>query len=426
MNVYLDTVGCRLNQSEIEKMAGQFRAAGHTLVDKPEVADLIVVNTCAVTAEAASDSRQKIRQAGRSGRAEVIVTGCWATLESQGAYNLPGVARVISNNDKQNLVAEVLQIGEGEIRLEAAARIPIPGMRSRTRAFIKVQDGCDNHCTYCIARVARGHGKSLPVQDILYDIQLALEGGTQEIVLTGVHLGSWGQDFASPQRLKDLIQAILEKTTTPRLRLSSVEPWDVDAGFLELIDEPRFCRQLHLPLQSGCDATLRRMGRKITPTVYAQLIETIRQISPDIAITTDIIAGFPGETEEEYRQSLAFIQKIEFAGGHVFTFSARQGTPAANYSDQIPTRVRKERNAAIRSVVAASSERYRARFVGAELMVLWESVCPNGQENWRLEGLSDNYIRVEANSSQQLWNQTSLVCINGMSTNGLTGILTRN
>ncbi len=209
MKVYLDTIGCRLNQSEIETYAWQFRSAGHELVASPAEADLTVVNTCDVTAAAAADSRKKIRGAVRVGSAEIVATGCWATLNPENAQALPGVGHVILNQDKECLVAEILQISPETFDLEPLIRQPIPGARGRTRAFIKVQDGCDNRCTFCVTTLARGLGRSLPVARILADINAALSGGTQEIVLTGVHLGSWGQDFETPCRLRELVETIL-------------------------------------------------------------------------------------------------------------------------------------------------------------------------------------------------------------------------
>ncbi|HEB66037.1 MAG TPA: tRNA (N(6)-L-threonylcarbamoyladenosine(37)-C(2))-methylthiotransferase MtaB, partial [Chloroflexi bacterium] len=195
MKIYLDTVGCRLNQSEIERMSRQFRSAGHEIVPRPEQADLAVVNTCAVTIQAAADSRKAIRRAARAGVDEVIATGCWATLEPEAAAALPGVRRVVSNPRKEALVPQVLHLPPEVFDLEPVERQPLPGARLRTRAFIKAQDGCDNRCTFCITTIARGPARSRPVEAVMEDIAAALVGGAQEIVLTGVHLGSWGADF---------------------------------------------------------------------------------------------------------------------------------------------------------------------------------------------------------------------------------------
>ena len=306
MKIYLDTIGCRLNQSEIEAYAHQFRAAGHVLVPDPSDADLAVINTCSVTSAAAADSRKKIRGMKRAGVPEIVVTGCWSTLEPQDASELEGVSRIIPNAEKEGLVPVVLDIPEVNFDLEPLVREPIPGIRTRTRAFIKVQDGCDNRCTFCITTLARGPGRSRPVDQIIKDILFALEGGTKEIVLTGVHMGSWGQDFDRPSKLDMLIKQILQETDPPRLRLSSLEPWDIEKDFFSLWDDKRLAPHLHLPLQSGSRATLKRMARKTTPEAYASLLEFARKAVPDIAITTDLIVGFPGETENEFTESRHF------------------------------------------------------------------------------------------------------------------------
>ncbi|MDD5466737.1 MAG: MiaB/RimO family radical SAM methylthiotransferase [Anaerolineales bacterium] len=414
MKVYLDSVGCRLNQSEIEAFARQFRAAGHSLAPSPDGADLVVVNTCTVTTAAASDSRQKLRQASKAGARQVVVTGCWSTLEPEGAANFPGVTRVVPNAGKDSLVADLLQLPVEAFDHEPVAREPLPGARLRTRAFIKAQDGCDNRCTFCITTLARGRGRSRPPNEVLADIRYAC-GATsngssaprraQEIVLTGVHLGSWGDDLNPPQRLSDLVRAILAASDFPRLRLSSLEPWDLDEDFFSLWEDERLCRQLHLPLQSGNAATLRRMARKTTPEAYARLVEAARRAIPQVAITTDIIAGFPGETEAEFTESLAFVHQMRFAGGHVFTYSARPGTAAARLPSQVPHAERRERNARLRAALAKSAQAYQEAFLGATLPVLWETATALGPEGWRLSGLTDNYLRVQAATQAPLWNQ---------------------
>ncbi|MBI4927722.1 MAG: MiaB/RimO family radical SAM methylthiotransferase, partial [Anaerolineae bacterium] len=409
MNVYLDTIGCRLNQSEIEAYARQFRAAGHCLVASAAEADLVVINTCAVTTEAASDSRQKIRQAARAGVTEILTTGCWATLNPQEAAGLPGVSRVVANADKDRLVPDLLGLPLEVFDLEPVEREPVPGARLRTRAFIKAQDGCDNRCTFCITTLARGASRSRSIEAVLGDVRAALSGGAQEIVLTGVHLGSWGQDFTSPLHLAHLVKILLTETAAPRIRLSSLEPWDLDADFFGLWENPRLCRHLHLPLQSGCAATLRRMARKTTPEAFAALVAAARLAIPDVAITTDVIAGFPGEDEAEFTESLEFVRRMQFAAGHVFTYSARPATAAARMKPQVPHPLRKARNARMRQVLAQAAEAYRAQFVGEELPVLWECATALGPQGWEMSGLTDNYLRVSANAPEMLWNRISLV-----------------
>jgi threonylcarbamoyladenosine tRNA methylthiotransferase MtaB len=423
MKVYLDTVGCRLNQSEIETYARQFRSAGHTLVATPAEADLVVINTCSVTAAAASDSRQKIRQASRSGAQQIVATGCWATLNPQGAASLPGVRQVVLNSEKDGLVSQVLRLSPEIFDLEPLERLPIPGARSRTRAFIKVQDGCDNRCTFCITTVARGEGRSRPIADVMSDIRAALRGGSLEIVLTGVHLGSWGHDLEPRRHMSDLVRAVLSESDPPRLRLSSLEPWDLNDAFFELWQDTRLCPHLHLPLQSGSAATLRRMARKTTPQAFASLVAAARRLIPQVAITTDVIAGFPGETEAEFAETLAFVEQIGFAGGHIFTYSAREGTAAARMPAQVPAPLRKERNARLRQVIARSADRYRQSFLGQALPVLWEEANPAVDSTWEMSGLTGNYLRITTRSPENLWNRITPVRLTQTTQNGLVGFI---
>ncbi|MEJ2709710.1 MAG: MiaB/RimO family radical SAM methylthiotransferase [Anaerolineales bacterium] len=425
MKIYLDTIGCRLNQAEIERYARQFRSAGHTLVANAEEADLAVVNTCSVTNAAAADSRGKIRQTARAGVEEIIATGCWASLRPQAAARLPGVKRVVANLQKDQLVSDVLQVSEQTFELEPVQREPIPGARLRTRAFIKVQDGCDNRCTFCVTTLARGAGRSLSIDDILAEIQAAIGGerqsAAQEVVLTGVHLGSWGQDLPGNLRLRHLVEAILEKSDLPRLRLSSLEPWDLDEDFFALWQDPRLCRHLHLPLQSGSAATLRRMARKTTPQSFADLVAAAKAAIPGVAITTDVITGFPGESQAEFEESLEFVRRMGFAGGHVFTYSARAGTAAARMEDQVPHPVRKQRNARMRAVLSESAAAYQAGFFGKTLPVLWESATSLDSKGWELSGLTDNYLRVHAKAPRRLWNQITPVHLIGTADGSLRG-----
>ncbi len=421
MKISLDTIGCRLNQAEVEAMARRFRAAGHEIVSSAGSADKAVVNTCAVTAEAASDSRGAVRRIARAGVADITVTGCWATLQGKQAAELPNVQRVVTNQRKDELVADVLELSREAFDLEPLARQPLPGLRQRTRAFIKVQDGCNNHCTFCLTTVARGPSASRRLADVIADINAAVEGGSKEAVLTGVHLGSWGQDFG--MHLRDLIQAVLRETDVPRVRLSSLEPWDLDAEFFSLWEDRRLCRHLHLPLQSGCAATLKRMARKTMPASYRQLVNAARQVMPDAAITTDVIAGFPGETGDEFRESLAFVEAMGFAGGHAFSYSPRPGTGAARMPGQVAPQVRKERNAAYRAAFERAGQDYRQRFIGQWMPVLWESTTQLDDSGWQMAGLTGNYLRVAALAPRPMWNELSTVRLNSVDGEMLSGTL---
>ena len=423
MKVYLDTIGCRLNQAEIESFARQFRLAGHELVSSPDQADLAVINTCTVTRRADADSRQKLHQMERAGVEQIVATGCWVTLHPEEAQTLPGIQRIVPNDLKDRLVSDLLQIPQAAFDLDPIEREPLPGARGRTRAFIKVQDGCDNRCTFCITTLARGNGRSRAAATVLADVQAALRGEAQEVVLTGVHLGSWGKDFAPPQHLRHLVQTVLAATDLHRLRLSSLEPWDLDAEFFELWSDPRLCRHLHLPLQSGCAATLRRMARKTTPESFTDLVAAARAAIPSVAITTDIIVGFPGEDEAEFADSLAFVQAMQFAGGHVFAYSERPGTAAMRLPGAVPHSVRKERSLRMRLALAESSAAYRAGFVSSSLPVLWESTHGFGPQGWELSGLTDNYLRVSAFSPEPISNRIMMVNLTSVIDDGMQGQL---
>ncbi len=405
-------------------MARHFREAGHEIVATAEGADLAVVNTCAVTAKAASNSRGKIRHIARSGVDEIVATGCWSTLQPKEASALPGVLRVVTNDRKDQLVADVLKLPQETFDLEPIARQRLPGLHHRTRAFIKVQDGCDNHCTFCITTVARGQGRSRPIEQVLGDIRAALQGDTKEIVLTGVHLGSWGQDFGS--HLRELVRAILQETEVPRLRLSSLEPWDLDEDFFSLWENQRLCRHLHLPLQSGSASTLKRMARKTSPDSFRKLVAEARKNIPEAAITTDIIAGFPGETEAEFSESLDFVREMKFAGGHAFTYSTRPGTGAARMNGQVRPSVSKERNAAYRSAFEDSGRLYRQRFIGRSGSVLWESMTQLSECGWQMEGLTSNYLRVSAAAAAPRWNVIDEVKLVGSEGDKLRGEIIRS
>jgi threonylcarbamoyladenosine tRNA methylthiotransferase MtaB len=332
---------------------------------------------------------------------------------------MSGVTQVISNADKDHLVSRVLDLPAELFDLEPIERQPLPGIRQRTRAFIKVQDGCDNRCTFCITTLLRGPGRSRTIPEILHDIHAARDAN--EVVLTGVHLGSWGQDLLGGLRLRHLVRAILEHTDVPRLRLSSLEPWDLDETFFQLWEDPRLCRHLHLPLQSGCAATLRRMARKTTPASFARLVAAARAVMPDVAITTDIITGFPGENEAEFAQSLEFVHSMRFAGGHVFTYSPRPGTAAARMSDQVPLALRKERNAQMRQALSQAAHAYQSLFIGQVLPVLWESASSLGPQGWEMSGLTGNYLRVSAHAPHGLWNQITPVRLTALADTHLLG-----
>jgi threonylcarbamoyladenosine tRNA methylthiotransferase MtaB len=401
MKVYLTSLGCRLNQSELETMARQFTVACHAVISDAAQADVCVLNTCAVTAGAERKSRHRIRALARANpEAHIAVVGCYATLAPERCADLPGVRWIVPNVDKDRTV---------EI---AGGKSPISNLRSpildlprpycrRTRAFVKVQDGCDNHCTYCIVRLLRGASRSRSLADVVAEVQALVEEGCQEAVLTGVNLGAYGRDLGQPGDLRGLIEALLADTDLPRLRLSSLEPWDVDEGLLQLWEDARLCRQLHLPLQAGCDETLHHMGRRITAAAFARLVEAVRAAVPDMAVTTDVIVGFPGEDETAFRASYDFVAAMAFARLHVFRYSRRPGTPAARLPGRVGREASRERAHAMRELGDAQARQFRERFVGREMAVLWEQRRRDGL--WM--GLADNYIQVVTQTEDDLHNR---------------------
>jgi len=423
MNIFFDTIGCRLNQAEIEQMAAQFKAAGHKVVGNAQNADVVVINTCAVTAAAASDSRQKARQAFQSGAQRIYLTGCWATLKPEEAATLRGVSDVILNPEKIDLPERVLGQIERNPTKEQILREPLPGVRRRTRAFIKVQDGCDNHCTFCVTRLARGRGLSVPKEKVLSDVHAAEEGGVREVVLSGVNLGSWGRDLAEGESFTDLLAFLLAKTQVERMRLSSIEPWDIEERFFRIWENPRMCRHLHLPLQSGSVGVLRRMARHTSPAVFENLVSQARMAIPGVAITTDIIVGFPGETDDEFHESLRFVERMSFSGGHVFRFSPREGTAAALLPGRINGLIAKERAKQMQNLLRRSEEVFLKKAIGMDIPVLWEGSARREGSQWIIQGLSDDYMKVRVRSSEKRWNRIDRVHIKSVNDGVLEGCL---
>jgi threonylcarbamoyladenosine tRNA methylthiotransferase MtaB len=411
MKIFLDSVGCRLNQSEIEQFGRQLRLKGHKLTGDPADADLAVINTCAVTAKASSDSRTKARKLGQRTQQGVVITGCWSTLRPQAAAQLPNVQAIVNNDKKDSLVDRIPSTDSIESEFGMIGREPLPGIRQRTRAFIKVQDGCDLQCSYCVTTIARGGGYSVAAAKIIDDILYAERGGTKEVVLSGVHLGSWGHDLHPRSSLKQLIQRILDQTDVPRIRLSSLEPWDLEDDFFSLWENPRLCRHMHLPLQSGSDRILRLMGRRTSKQEFRTLVDTAKSLIPDLAITTDVIVGFPGETQQEFNQSRVFIESLPLAGGHVFTYSERPGTPAVRLDGKVPSRISKERSAVIRKVIRESSHQFRSRQLGTKASVLWETIAGITPQGYELKGWTDNYIRVHYTRKTDLSNTITAVIL---------------
>jgi threonylcarbamoyladenosine tRNA methylthiotransferase MtaB len=396
MKVHLKTLGCRLNEAELETWAQAFQKSGHQITKQAEAAQLIVINSCAVTQDAARKSRQLIRRIHRDNpQAKLVVSGCYATLNEDEAASLLGVDLIVSNKDKDQLVEKTLT----ELNMDSMPVLSTePGeislfTRGRQRAFVKVQDGCRYRCTFCIVTVARGEESSRPVQAVIDEINALHHQGITEVILTGVHLGGYGSDLGN--NLSDLIKAILAETTIPRLRLGSLEPWELPDDFFELFNNPRLMPHLHLPLQSGSDTVLRRMARRCKTEEFSVIVSQLRAKIPHFNITTDIIVGFPGETEEEWQDSFNFIKQIGFGHIHIFTYSKREGTKAASLPDQVNNEVKKQRSRQLHELAEEMKLKFFESNVGNEFPVLWEGyseALDNGKQ--RVFGYTPNYLRV--------------------------------
>lgn len=425
MKYYLHSIGCRLNQSEMETLGRQLQAAGHEVTAAPEAAEHIVLNTCAVTREATRDTRRQARRYQRTNpAAALLLTGCHATLEPAALARLPGVTQVIANQDKGRLIQILDPLSPADrpaFEYEPVLRDQLAAGLGHTRAFVKVQDGCDNRCTFCITTVARGAGVSRPLRAIVEEIQSLTRAGYQEVVLTGVHLGSYGHDLGRRAGLRELAAAILAESDIPRLRLSSLEPWDLTPGFFRLWENPRLLPHLHLPLQAGCDRTLRRMARKTTQASFRRLAAAARERIPHLQLSTDIICGFPGETEADFLTSLAYVEEVGFGRLHVFAYSPRPGTAAARMPDQIAPAERKARVQRMLALGQQLSMAFHRQQAGRMASVLWETPVGADDAGLRWQGYSDNYIRVTAYGPADLHNRITLTRLTTAEPGGMGG-----
>ncbi len=396
MQIHLKTLGCRLNEAELETWAQAFQQAGHRITRELERANLVVINSCAVTQDAARKSRQMIRKIHRDNpSAKLVVSGCYATLNEDEAAQLMGVDLIVGNQHKNQLVEKTLT----SLNMDSMPAMSTePGetslfSRGRQRAFIKVQDGCRYRCTFCIVTVARGEERSRNIADVIQEINALHEQGVNEVILTGVHLGGYGSDIGS--NLAQLIQAVLTETQIPRIRLGSLEPWELPGNFFELFDNRRLMPHLHLPLQSGADSALRRMARRCKTAEFERIAAQARATIPHFNITTDIIVGFPGESEQEWRQSLDFIEAITFGHIHIFGYSRRQGTKAASLPEQIDDATKKQRSRQLHAVAETMKRDFMEKNLGQIFPVLWEGQTerlPDGKT--RVFGYTPNYLRV--------------------------------
>jgi len=401
--VAFTTLGCKVNQFETEIMEGLFKQRGYQITSFDEVADVYVINTCSVTHLGEKKSRQLIRRAIRlNDKAVVAVSGCYAQVSPEEIEAIEGVDLIVGTQDRQQIVDLVEQAGNSDTVLNVVSNImtadhfediPLFETPGRTRAFLKIQEGCTNFCSYCIIPYTRGPLRSRPLASVITEATKLIAAGFKEIVLTGIHLGAYGREHGEAT-LVDAVKAVLNLNGLVQLRLGSLESIEVSDELIDIMKEDhRLCHHLHLPLQAGDDQVLLAMNRHYTLVQYRELIENIQHRIPDIAISTDIIVGFPGETEEMFANALQFVESMNFSSMHIFPYSKRSGTPAADYADQVPEEEKKRRVHQMQQLAEKKTSEFQKRFLNQNITVLFEP-----EHDGIVEGLAGNYIRVYANA----------------------------
>jgi threonylcarbamoyladenosine tRNA methylthiotransferase MtaB len=409
--IALETLGCKLNQAETEIMAGRLAEAGYRLVAAGQPADVYILNTCTVTSTADAKSRHLLRMARRRHPGALLVaTGCYAQRAAGELAGITGNGLVLGNERKEDMAALLAGVGyPGQTGGEAEETAVLRG-----RTMVKIQDGCDSFCAYCVVPLVRPQKESRPAVEVIARIRQKVAGGHREAVLTGTEIGSYDD---SGLDLIGLIQRILAETDVARLRLSSLQPPQIDGRLLELWQDGRLCRHLHLSLQSGSRAVLERMGRRYTIEDYGQALALIRQAVPAAAITTDVIIGFPGETEDEFAEGLEFCRQAGFARIHVFPYSPRPGTAAAGMPGQVPAAVKKQRRQQMLALAGESAGRFREKYLDRVMPVLFEQ-----KTGGLWSGLTDNYIRVYIKSDEDLSNRILTVKLERLYKDGIRGV----
>jgi len=430
--VAIKTLGCKLNQYESEQIREDFEALGFESVDFSDEAEVYVINSCTVTHRTDRDARRLSRQARRrSPGSMIIVTGCYAELQPEVLEDL-GVVDLVAPNDRKGELARAAAewLGQQGIACEQVdqpedAHRLVRRFPENTRAFVKVQTGCDANCAYCTIRHARGPSRSVPPEIAIEQAKMLAENGHPEIVLVGIHLGVYGNDLEEPGlNLDELVRRMCAVDTIRRLRLSSIEPMEISDALIEMVaeggralrpapDAPcsgKLCRHLHIPMQSGCDATLQRMRRPYTSREYADLVRRIAAREGRICIGSDVLAGFPGETEEEFDETIALVESLPLAYLHAFTYSERPGTAAAEMAGQVDPEIRKQRTNALRALSRKKSECFAAAHFGQELEVVVETRADRA--GW-LNGIADNYLRVRLEGPESLCGELVAVQVIG-------------
>lgn len=426
MRVAITTHGCRLNQSEGDSMARSAREAGHEIVDLDDAPDVVVVNTCTITHSADADARQAIRRvAGRWPSAKIVATGCYANGDPEALRALPGVAVVVGNREKESWLDHLGRADDGEVDVvvgDLSRRVRLARLRPaidprRSRAFLKIQDGCNYRCAFCIVPKVRGRSTSVGSSVLVEQLRELVEAGAPEVVLTGVHLGTYGWDLQPRIDLRELVRRLLSSSPSARLRLGSIDPHELDDRLIELLAaSPRICRHLHLPVQSGDDRVLRRMRRAHRVAHLERQVPRAAAAIPGVAIGTDIIVGFPGEDEAAFTNTYDLLEALPIDYAHVFSYSARAGTEAASMPDPVPPELMAERSRRLRKLSAEKWRSFTRRGIGerASAVVYRRRDRRTGQ----LIALTDNYIKVQAEGADALLGRRVEVEIEEVSAEG--------
>ena len=390
MTVAALTLGCKVNQYDTDAILQDFCDLGFTICDFDTHTDIYIVNTCTVTNISDKKSRQMINRAHRQNpNALIVAYGCYAQVEPETLKNIPGVSMVLGTKDKHQVAEIVASL------FDKTEAVPSKPPAKRTRAYLKVQDGCDRYCAYCIVPYARGSVVSRSIEDAAAEAEDIVQSGCKEIVLTGIQIASYGND------LKKLMKHIHDIPGLERLRLGSLEPNIIDEEFLQTASSlPKLCDHFHLSLQSGCDRILKRMNRRYNTAQFAIAVKGIHSYFPKATLTTDIIVGFPGETEEDFEETLVFAEKIGFFRIHVFAYSPKAGTPAAGFPDQVDIKVKEHRSCILRNLAKRMNRSFYRQYIGETLPVLFES-----ESDGIWEGHTTQYLTVKAPYTQNLSNR---------------------
>ena len=407
MKVAFYTLGCKVNQYETEAMEEMFRKRGYEVVSFEKKADIYIINTCTVTNLGDRKSRQFIRRAKKLNKNSIVAAvGCYSQIAPDEVENIEGVDIVIGTTDKEKIVDLCEEVKQKRRKINVVRNIKyhkqfdnlsIDNLESRTRAYMKIQDGCNQYCSYCIIPYARGPIRSRKLEDILDEAEKLAKANFKEIILTGIHVASYGKDLKNLSLL-DVINEVSKIEGIERIRLSSIEPTFIDEEFMtNVVDNKKFCDHFHLSLQSGSNSVLKRMNRKYTTEEYKNIVNLIRRYMPNAGITTDIIVGFPGETEEEFQETYDFVKNIGFSRIHVFKYSPRKGTPASKFDSQVHGSVKHYRSEKLIELGNQLANRFMDQFVGNRMEVLFEE-----NKDGYCEGYTTNYIRVKAKSSKDI------------------------